>query len=140
MDQRESIEKIGFNIIGAAFQVRKKVGRGLKEKFYEKALAYELQQLGHHVECQVEVPALYNGVIIDNAYLADMVIDDRVIIEVKAITTMTERESRQLFTYLKLSELKLGYLINFGAIDFRPHSIRNVKIRVADVRQIRLCR
>ena len=110
---------IGSDIIGAAFDVRNNVGLGLREKYYESALAYEIAQRGHEVKRQVEVAATYKGQIIDDSYFADIIVDDKVIVEVKAIGTMKEAESRQLLTYLRLSDFKLGYLINFGAKEFR---------------------
>ena len=109
---------IGHDIIGAAFEVRKKTGSGLREKFYEKALVFELLKKGHHIEEQVTIPALYEDMIIDEAYIADIIVDNLIIVEVKAVGSMSEKESRQLLTYLKLSNFKLGYLINFGAQDF----------------------
>ena len=118
MELGEDYFAIGNDIIGAAFDVRNNVGRGMREKFYESALAYELRKRGHDVKCQVTVPAVYCGEVIDDSYLCDMVVDDKVIIEVKAVLMMKESESRQLFTYLKLSGFKLGYLINFGAKEF----------------------
>ena len=110
---------IGYDIIGAAFDVIKHSGRFMREKYYEAALAKELADRGHDVKRQVTIPALYRGVEIDDSYLADIVVDDKVIIEIKAITTMKESECRQLLSYLQLSGYKLGYLINFGARDFR---------------------
>ena len=118
MDVNKEYSDLGNSIIGAAFEVMKTAGKGLKEKYYESALAYELEQRGHRVERQVSLPALYKGVKVDDAYQADIVIDNKVIIEVKAISLMTEKECRQLVTYLKLSGYKLGYLINFGAKGF----------------------
>ena len=109
---------IGRDIIGAAFNVRKNVGRGLLEKFYEKALIYELNKMGYSTESQVAIPAIYCGEVIGEAYRADVIVENKVIIEVKAITFMEGIECSQLFTYLKLSGYKLGYLINFGARDF----------------------
>ena len=110
---------IGYDIIGSAFEVMKVAGKGLKEKYYEMALTYELIQKGHEVKCQVEIPAIYKGIEIGNSFVADMIIDNKVLVELKAINYLTEAESRQIITYLKLSGLKLGYLINFGAKDFK---------------------
>lgn len=110
--------KIGYDIIGCAFEVRKAAGRGLRECYYRDALAWELQHRGYKVETESLVPALYKENKIANAFQADILVDDKVIIETKAITSMLEEETRQLITYLKLSDLKLGYLINFGAADF----------------------
>lgn len=112
--------KIGYDIIGAAYNVRNNTGRGLLEKYYEGALCYELQELGYDVKRQVSIPALYQGKEVGEAYRADIIVENKVIIEIKAISIMLGFERSQLFTYLKLSGLKLGYLINFGAEDFKP--------------------
>lgn len=117
--------QIGDDIIKAAYKVRNTCGSGLREKFYEAALAFELKQLNHDVKRQTLLPALYCGQIIDDAYQVDLVVDDRVIIEVKALRFMKETEGRQLLTYLKLSEFKLGYLINFGAEIFKFGKIKD---------------
>lgn len=111
--------QIGSDIIGSAFDVRNKTGRGLREKYYEAALAHELSLKGYDVKRQVLIPALYCNEIIDDSYQADIIVNDNVIIEVKALKFMKEHEGRQLLTYLKLSQYKLGYLINFGAINFK---------------------
>lgn len=112
--------KVGDDIFKAAYRVRNSCGRGLREKFYEAALAYELTELGHQVDRQVAVPVIYKGVVIDESYLADIIVDNEIIIEVKALTVMKENESRQLYNYLRLSDKRLGYLINFGAQHFKP--------------------
>lgn len=114
---------IGKDIIGAAFDVRNTAGIGLRESYYEAALAWELTQRGHQVQRQVTLPAIYKGIAIEDAYRMDLLVDKNVIIEVKAIGRMTDTESRQLLTYLKLSELRLGYLINFGAKTFSTGKI-----------------
>ena len=119
MALNDDYSKIGSDIIGAAFEVMRTSGKGLREKYYEAALEYEIIQKGHEVKRQVVIPALYKGKEIEDCYQADLIVDDRVIIEVKAITTMREEECRQLITYLKLSGNRLGYLINFGARDFK---------------------
>ena len=118
MKEIDFYNEMGYRIIGAAFDVMNHTGNGLREIYYEKALVYELRQRGFEVKEQVIIPAIYKGEQIDDAYKADIIVDDKVIIEVKAIKTMTEAESRQLITYLKLSDLKLGYLINFGSNNF----------------------
>ena len=118
MEQPADYLRIGHDIIGSSFNVRNEAGRGLREIFYKKALAWELQQKGYDVQIEVTVPAVYKGNIIEDAYKADIVVDGRVIIETKAVSRMGEAEVRQLLTYLKLSGFKLGYLINFGARNF----------------------
>ena len=111
--------EIGSDIIGAAFEVRKTAGRLMREKYYKDALSWELRQRGYVVENEVLIPAIYKGVEIGEAYKADIVVDNRVIIETKALGKMGEAEARQLITYLKLSDYRLGYLINFGTRTFK---------------------
>ena len=120
MNLLEEYNELGYTIIGAAFEVMRNTGKGLREKYYEKALIYELKHRNLNVKEQVAIPALYKGIKVDDSYLADIIVEDKIIIEVKAINYMTETECRQLLTYLYLSTFKLGYLINFGARDFVP--------------------
>ena len=123
MALNQEYQALGYDIIGAAFDVLNHSGKGLREKFYEKALIYELRLKGHDVKEQVMIPVIYKNTKIDDAYMADIVVDNKVIIEVKSILKMGESECRQLITYLKLSGLKLGYLINFGAPNFKTGKI-----------------
>ena len=118
MALNEDYLKIGSDIIGKSFAVRNNTGIGLLESYYEKALAKELRDLGYNVARQVLVPCYYNGCLINDAYKADILVDNRVVIEVKAIRIMGETESRQILTYMRLMSFRLGYLINFGAYDF----------------------
>ena len=118
MKEFQDLYLVTSDIIGAAFEVRKHTGRALREKYYEAALSFELTQRGHEVKRQVTIPAIYKGEIIDDSYKADLIVNDAVIIEVKALSHMKESECRQLITYLKLSDYRIGYLINFGASDF----------------------
>ena len=115
MPLNEEYLKIGYDIIGSAFEVRNNSGIGFRERYYRDALAWELSQKGYAVEKEVPVAALYKGMEIGDAYRADIVVDGRVVIEVKAVSRIGDSEGRQLMTYLKLSSFKLGYLINFGA-------------------------
>ena len=112
-------EKIGHDIIGCAFEVRRTVGGRLGEKYYRDALAWELNKLGYSVSREHPVKVKYKGEEIARPYYADLVVDNRVIIELKALKFFKENEIRQITTYLSLSDIKLGYLINFGVDDFR---------------------
>ena len=118
MDNMEDLNRIGYDIVGASFEVRKTCGRHLLESFYENALAYELRKRGHKVEQQKVLPAIYKDVEIKDAYVMDLVIDDKVVIELKSLVSLSGVEFKQLNTYLHLSHFKLGYLINFSASDF----------------------
>ena len=111
--------KIGSDIIGAAFRVRNEAGSGLREKYYAGALAYELRSMGYQVETEHPVPAKYKDTIIDNAYAADLVVDNRVIIEVKALRYV--------------QDFRLGYLINFGVKDFTVGRLSDPKPYVSGI-------
>lgn len=100
-------------IIGLAIKVHRTLGPGLLESAYEKALMVEFQRHGVQAESQVLIPILYEGVLIDQAYRADMVIEDQVILELKSVKQLDDRVFKQLLTYLRLSGRKLGLVINF---------------------------
>lgn len=111
--------KIGGDIIRCAYEVRNTTRRGLREEYYKLALAWELGQLGYEVKTEDPIPVVYKGTVLSTDYKADIIVDNRVIIETKALGEMYEKQGRQLLTYLELSGIKLGYLINFGSTDFR---------------------
>ncbi len=114
----DDYNRIGFDIIGAAFEVRKNCGKHLLESFYESAMAYELRERGHNVEQQKRLPAIYKGLEIKDAFVMDLVVDNKVVIELKSLGSLSGNEIKQLNTYMFLSNYKLGYLINFSASDF----------------------
>ncbi len=100
-------------IIGAAYNVHKKLGYGFLEKVYENALAIELKKANLDVEQQKPVDVFYDGVKVGN-YFADMVVNDLVVLELKAVDSLNEAHEAQLIHYLKSSEYEVGLLINFG--------------------------
>jgi len=101
------------SIIGAAIAVHRELGPGLLESAYERCLAYELTERGHTVRCQVPLPVRYRGVDLECGYRLDMVVDDAVILELKAVEEITPVHEAQLLSYLKLSGHRIGLLINF---------------------------
>ena len=101
-------------IIGAALAVHKGLGPGLLESAYEKALAYQLVRDGLIIECQKIVPVTYDGVVIDDGFRADIIVNDLVILEIKSVKRIEDVHLKQLLTYLRLSGKKLGLLINFN--------------------------
>ena len=103
-------------IVDAAFQIHSKLGPGLLETAYEKIMIYELQKRNIPVEQQVAVPIKYDGTIIDPGFRADLVIDGKLIVELKSIEQATDVHRKQLLTYLRVSGMKLGLLINFGEL------------------------
>lgn len=101
-------------IIGAAIQVHKTLGPGLLESAYEACLVYELTQRGFKVEQQKPLPIIYGPVKLDCAYRLDLLVEDKVIVEVKAVDQLLPIHQAQLLSYLKLSGCELGLLINFN--------------------------
>ena len=85
----EELNRIGYDIIGAAFEVRKYCGKNLLESFYENALAYEIRNLGHCVEQQKRLPAIYKDLEIKDAFVMDLVVDSKVIVELKSQVNLT---------------------------------------------------
>ncbi len=108
------LNEISNKIIGAAIQVHRTLGPGLMESTYEACLKYELEKRGLKIQSQVGLPVIYDGIKIDLGYRLDILVDDAVIIELKAVTTITPLHEAQLLSYLKLSGKHLGLLINFN--------------------------
>ncbi|NDV68461.1 GxxExxY protein [Dysgonomonas sp. 25] len=101
-------------ILSCAYTVHSELGPGLLEKTYEECLRYELFQSGLFVEQQKELPLVYKNVSIDAAYRIDLLIENKVIIELKSVEQLTDVHTAQLLTYLKLSDCKIGFLMNFN--------------------------
>lgn len=106
---------ISYKIIGAAIEIHKNIGPGLLESAYENALAFDLKELGFKVRQQVPMPFIYKEIKQDVGYRIDLLVNNKVIIEVKAVETLIPVHYAQLLTYLKLSGVKLGLLINFNS-------------------------
>lgn len=117
--------QLSYEIIGAAIELHKNVGPGLLESAYENALAYELKMKGFNVQQQVALPFIYKEVKQEVGYRLDLLIENKVIIELKAVETILPVHYAQVLTYLKLSDLKLGLLINFKYLKGNIHRIVN---------------
>lgn len=102
------------------------LGPGLLESAYEAALKYEIQKSGLEVKAQIGLPMIYEAIRVDVGYRIDLIVANAVIIEIKSIETLTEVHHKQLITYLKLSGLKLGLLINFNCDDISKNIFRKV--------------
>ena len=105
---------ISYKIRGAIFNVYNFLGPGLLESVYEEALVYELKQLGLKVERQKEVPIKYKDTILNTALRLDLIVEDKVIIELKSVSELKDIHFKQTLTYLRLLELHLGILVNFN--------------------------
>ena len=112
-------------IIGLAIKVHKELGPGLLEKAYEECLCYELKGAGLRVERQQILPLIYKDAQMESSYRIDLLVEDKVILEVKAVEAFDKVHLAQLLTYLKLSNCKLGLLINFNVL-FLKEGIKRV--------------
>ena len=101
-------------VVDAAFKIHTKVGPGLLESAYQTFLVYELKKRGLTVESEVGMPVQYDGVKVDIGYRADLLIEKSVIVELKSVEKVIDIHKKQLLTYLKMSDLRLGLLINFN--------------------------
>ena len=109
------LEQIVATIVEAGFKVHRALGSGLLESAYERCFAYELGEHGLKIRRQVPVAITYGRLKIDAAYRTDLLVEERVIVEVKAAEALTPTHQAQLLTYLKLANLRLGLLMNFNA-------------------------
>jgi GxxExxY protein len=104
-----------YKIRGCIFRVHNTLGPGLLESVYEAVLSYELRKKGLQIETQLGIPVRYDDVKLDLGFRLDILVEDLVIIEVKSIEALHDVHKKQLLTYLKLSEKKIGILVNFNA-------------------------
>jgi len=107
--------EISYKVIGAAIEIHKNIGPGLLESAYENAFAHDLRLLGFEIKQQLAVPFIYKDVKLEVGYRIDLLVNDKVIIEIKAVETLAPVHYAQVLTYLKLSGKKLGLLINFNS-------------------------
>ena len=107
--------EISYQIIGAAIELHKTLGPGLLESVYEEALALELEEQGLRVQNQLAVPMKYKSLTFDKGFRLDLLVEDKVIIEVKSVEQLAPVHYAQLLTYLRLADKKLGLLINFNS-------------------------
>ena len=107
--------EIATLVVDAAYKVHTGLGPGIYEIVYEVALAHELRKRGLHFERQRPVPIVYDGIEFDEGFLADVVVEDKVILELKSVEQVAPVHKKQLLTYLRLMDKRLGLLINFGA-------------------------
>jgi GxxExxY protein len=110
----EQEEAIGRAIVNAAFKVHKELGPGLLEKVYEACMAHELRKAGFDVKRQIDIPIIYDGVIFDEGLRLDMLVNDTVIAELKAVDVVNPVWEAQVISHLKLVKRNLGFLINFN--------------------------
>jgi GxxExxY protein len=106
--------ELSYKIIGTAMEIHKNIGPDLLESAYENALAFDLHKIGLRVRQQVPMPFIYKEIKLDVGYRIDILVEEKVIIEIKSVETLAPVHFSQTLTYLKLSGLKLALLINFN--------------------------
>ena len=107
--------EIGTIVVDAAVKIHMALGPGLLESVYEVVLAHELSKRGLHVERQVPIAIEYDGIRFDEGFRADIIVGKKVVLELKSVEKVTAAHKKQIQTYLRLTDCKLGYLLNFGA-------------------------
>ena len=106
--------ELTYRILGSAMKVHRTLGPGLLEKTYRKCLEHQLKAEGMQVACEVPVDIRYEGLLLESAYFADLVVDNKVLVELKAVDQLLPVHSMQVVTYLKLARLPVALLINFN--------------------------
>ncbi len=114
---KKSVNEITYEIRGAIYDVYKALGPGLLESVYEEALVFELQQRGLLVERQIHVPIVYKDTKLNSELRLDLLVENKIIIELKSVEEMKKVFWKQLLTYLRLMNLHLGLLVNFNTDD-----------------------
>ena len=131
MDEADRLNSISEAVIGAAIEVHRALGPGLLESAYQACLAYELEQRGLAATREVPLPVVYGEVTLNCGYRLDLVVENAVVIEVKAVDKLVPIHEAQLLSYLKLSDRRLGLLINFHVTMLRD-GLRRVVNRFPD--------
>ena len=121
----QDLEAIGHDVVDCAIRVHQALGPGLLESAYQHCLAHELKKRNRRVFTEVTLPIVYDGQTLDAGYRIDMLVDDRVIVENKAVDAMLPIHEAQIITYLKLKDLHLGYLLNWN-VKLMKYGIRRV--------------
>jgi len=112
----KNIEVIATQIVDASVKIHKALGPGLLESAYQQCLAYELSKRKIYVECEVLQPIYYDNQVIDAGYRIDMLVENQIIIENKCVERLLPIHMAQILTYLKLRQIKLGFLINWNTL------------------------
>ncbi len=118
--------EIGKVIVDAAITVHRELGPGLLESVYEAVLAQELRERGLQVERQVPIPIVWRGMQFEEGFRADLVVEGKVIAELKSVESVTKSHKKQILTHLRLAHKKLGFLLNVGAAVMKEGITRTV--------------
>ena len=121
----EELDRISNEVIGAAIEVHRVLGPGLLESAYEQSIAWELGLRNFQLRRQVPIPVLYKDLRIEEGYRVDIIVNEGVILELKCVDALDPIHTAQVLTYLKMTALKLGMLLNFK-VDVMRHEIKRV--------------
>ena len=121
----DGTQGLTYEVIGIAIRIHKRYGPGLLEKVYLPALVEGVRAAGHSVECQPRISIAHEGVTIENAFRPDMIVNRRLVIEVKSVAVLLELHKQQVRTYMRLVDIRAGRLINFNVAILR-HGIRRI--------------
>ena len=119
MDRDDELERIARKVIDCGFHLHHDLGPGLLESAYERLMSELLTRDGLLVQRQVSMPLSHKGVVIDNAYIVDLLVEGLLIVELKSVERLTPVHGKQVLTYLRLADLPLGLLMNFGQPTFK---------------------
>ena len=117
---------LSHKIIGACIEVHRELGPGLLESVYEECLTFELKTLGLYAERQVELPVIYKGYLLSKTFVMDIVVEEMIVLELKAVQELIPLNHIQTITYLRMAQMKLGLLINFNAERLRDGIYRKI--------------
>jgi GxxExxY protein len=117
--------EVAKQVVDAAYRVHVALGPGLLESVYETVMEYELRKRGLIVECQCPLPVVYEDVVLEAGFRADMIVQGKVIVELKSVEQIASIHYKQVLTYLRMADMRLGLLINFGA-EWMKDGIRRV--------------
>jgi len=120
------VNRISGAIVDEVIRIHTRLGPGLLESVYEVVLARMLEKRGLQVECQVPVPLVYDGIEFEQAFRADIVVNGSIILEIKPVERLTNAHRKQLLTYLKLADMRLGLLLNFAETFMKNGIVRTV--------------
>jgi GxxExxY protein len=113
------VDTVARAVVDAGFKVHKALGPGLMESIYEHCLAYELESHGLSLQRQVALPVRYGEVVLETGYRLDLIVENAVVVEIKAIESLTRLHEAQILTYLRCSGCRVGLLMNFNVVLFR---------------------
>jgi len=124
--------EVGTIVVDCAVRLHMRLGPGLLESVYETLLAHELQRRNLSVERQVPVPIVYDGIRFDEGFRADLIVNGKVILELKSVERVTSAHKKQVLTYLRLTGMKVGYLLNFGEALMKDGITRSINGQIAE--------